>query len=558
MTNFYKSIIFIPLLLTLSNSYSSLSSLQDRAADKTIEALLSQTSQEELSAVISSIPGEIQQRLKNKVLEKYKDALNKALATSFKKLKGHTHWVRSVAFSPCGKFALTGSRDATARLWDLTSETILQTFKGHIDGVTSVAFSPCGKFALTGSADRTARLWDLAAGVTLLELEGHTGSVSSVAFSPCGKYALTGSWDKTARLWDLATGAIIQELKGHTSNVSSVAYSPCGKYALTGSYDYTARLWDLSTGTTIQELKGHTNCIICVALSSCGKYALTGSLDEIARLWDLATGTTIQELKGHTNHIMSVALSPCGKYALTGSRDTTVHLWDLATGSTIKELKGHTNWVSSVTFSPCGNYALTGASDTTACLWFLPQLNILSVEQLLFALTFQEQNINIDDVCTQNLLNSLSSTVDPYPTLSSRDYVTNPLVKAYIDLRRKQLFHAAANDDVDTVKALIKKSFSTVYTVDKAGNNLWHYAFRGHKKNGSVCANEKVLAYLLDVEGKDKGLITPNKAGLYPFAEGLINNKEFTAKFIKGLLKPESIEDLFNTAIIKICQDLKQ
>ena len=68
-----------------------------------------------------------------------------------------------------------------------------------------VALTPDGKWALTGSWDRTARLWDLTNPESNPRvLSGHTGTIYSVALTPDGKWALTGSQDNTARLWDLS------------------------------------------------------------------------------------------------------------------------------------------------------------------------------------------------------------------------------------------------------------------------------------------------------------------------------------------------------------------
>jgi WD40 repeat protein len=36
-------------------------------------------------------------------------------------LTGHTHWVNSVALSPDGKLALSGSRDGTLKLWEVVN-----------------------------------------------------------------------------------------------------------------------------------------------------------------------------------------------------------------------------------------------------------------------------------------------------------------------------------------------------------------------------------------------------------------------------------------------------
>ena len=52
-------------------------------------------------------------------------------------LSGHTDGIRSVALTPDGKWALTGSRDNTARLWDLSNPgVVLAFFQEHTDCIT--------------------------------------------------------------------------------------------------------------------------------------------------------------------------------------------------------------------------------------------------------------------------------------------------------------------------------------------------------------------------------------------------------------------------------------
>lgn len=66
---------------------------------------------------------------------------------------------------------------------------------------TSIVFSPNGKVLVSGSYDATIRLWDVDTGAQLATLEGHTYSITSVAVSPDGATIASGSFDGTVLLW---------------------------------------------------------------------------------------------------------------------------------------------------------------------------------------------------------------------------------------------------------------------------------------------------------------------------------------------------------------------
>jgi WD40 repeat protein len=286
-----------------------------------------------------------------------------------REIKGHSGLISSVDFSPDGKYVVSGSRDTTIRLWEVNTGKEIRRFNGHDAAVNSVAFSLSGKIVISGGDDKTVRLWQVSTAKEIRVLKGHEGAVNSVRLDRQGKLALSGSWDGTLRLWEVATGNNIRVFEADKSCVNAVNFSPDGRFVLAGSDDGRLRMWEVNTDRSVKLFLGHTYYATCVAFSPDGKLALSGSHDNTLRLWDVASGVEVRRFEGHPKSIRSVVFSPDGRYAISGSNDASLRLWEVATGREIRAYRRQQNSIKAVAISPNGKVAIWGGDDKTVRLW---------------------------------------------------------------------------------------------------------------------------------------------------------------------------------------------
>jgi len=157
-------------------------------------------------------------------------------------LEGFYH---SLAYSPTAPRILTsisGMIWANSKLWNASTGAELRTFESIT--VSSVAFSPDGSLALTGSGTE-AHVWRVADGQLERTLRHGQATVEALTCSATGPVLLTGASDGVGRVWDLQTGDVVRLLPGHAGAIQCVAFSPDTEWAATGSTDKTARLWQL-------------------------------------------------------------------------------------------------------------------------------------------------------------------------------------------------------------------------------------------------------------------------------------------------------------------------
>ncbi|HZU34257.1 MAG TPA: sigma-70 family RNA polymerase sigma factor, partial [Gemmataceae bacterium] len=270
----------------------------------------------------------------------------------------------NVAFSPDGRFVISGGADNCIRFWDLRTGKDVRVLEGHHNTIDGIALSADGKLLASHTQNSDVLLWDVKTEKVKCRFHAPGQAIGWYALSPNGKVLATTSipiaktlrfpCPRTLRLWDTTTGRELPHspLPG-SYGVLLQSFTPDSRALAVAGPGETVDFLDVATGKVKATFR-HEGGIYALAFSADGKTLLTGGVDGFIRAWDVATGRERRRYGDGQGNVVSIAVAPDGTTLTYGThRDGLVHILDVSTGKDrVPPWKATDGCIVSIAYSP--------------------------------------------------------------------------------------------------------------------------------------------------------------------------------------------------------------
>jgi len=209
--------------------------------------------------------------------------------TLLRVLTDHTAAVQTCDFV-CDRTAGTGtgvvswSDDRMVKLWDLPTESVVDTFSGHSDYVRSGGV--CVEqpdLVLSGGYDHKVLVWDRRDSSHPSLSMDHGAPVETLLILPGGGLVATGG-GMMVKIWDLVGGRLLSSISPHHKTVTSLCVSGTGGCLVSGSLDRQVVWTDLSTFRQVFS-KPCPASVMSVGVGAEDKSVVVGMLDGLVQVF---------------------------------------------------------------------------------------------------------------------------------------------------------------------------------------------------------------------------------------------------------------------------------
>jgi len=165
------------------------------------------------------------------------------IASDQAKLRGTMY---DISFHPDENYFATACYDHSVKIWNING-SILRTLKSHQNNVRTVDFSPFGKYLVSGASDRAVKLWDTQTWKLVETFGEHKEGVTKVLFSPDERFIVTASSDGVVHLRNFRKRKIVNTFKASGSPGRSVIFSPDTRYLIIG-HGHGVKIYEIVSG----------------------------------------------------------------------------------------------------------------------------------------------------------------------------------------------------------------------------------------------------------------------------------------------------------------------
>jgi WD40 repeat protein len=338
---------------------------------------------------------------------------------------GHLGEVKTVAYSPNGRYFASGSVDQSVRLWDGETGFPIRVFKGHAGTVFALKWTSDSRTLISASGDGCVKFWDAESRVhtpdwgsallpmdlspdgnlllcvdeyrrkkelILLPTDGtspaktikldhypvHAGFIDGGArFSAFLAKQIDGKLiPHSLPQWETQTLAPIQN--GHpvpAKCLRQITFSPESSLVITEYADSKGlQLWDMTTGQRVCAFPAQPNDRFQDPRLSAdaSRLVVYSSSRNALIVYDTKTTTELRSIA--VPSAQTFALSPDGKIAALCQKNNRITLWNIEGGQKTGKLSGHLFTPKRLSWSPDGNNLIsaTGDGQGSIRLWHIP------------------------------------------------------------------------------------------------------------------------------------------------------------------------------------------
>jgi hypothetical protein len=165
------------------------------------------------------------------------------------KMKKHTDWITTVAFSPNGQWLASADRNGGLVIWDADNGLEIHTLSGHKAAVTALSWRPDSKLLASSSEDGTAKTWEMNDGKQVKSWNAHKDGTLSIDYTHDGRLVTCGR-DNQVIAWS-ADGAKLKSFELTSELPVRATFSHDGGRVI--ATDWTGRLtvWETKSGHRI-------------------------------------------------------------------------------------------------------------------------------------------------------------------------------------------------------------------------------------------------------------------------------------------------------------------